>query len=381
LSGRHILGRDPCTGRYIRVLVEGGTITSIEKCEETTDLWISAGLIDLQVNGYAGLDLNGEDVVPETVIDLVEAMLAIGVTCFAPTVITAPEATILRHLRAIADALKSDSLVADCIPFVHVEGPHISALDGYRGAHPKEFVRPPSLAEFERWQEASGGLVGLVTLSPHFDRSDEYISALVSRQVHVAIGHTHASPEQIQRAVNAGASLSTHLGNGIAPQIARHPNPLWSQLADDRLTASFIADGHHLPAETLKAMVRAKGSERSVLVSDTVALAGMPAGTYTAPVGGRVELSPDGRLSMAGTTTLAGAAIPLVHCIGKAVRMTGLSLAEVLTMATAIPGHFARGRGLLQTGARADLIRFRWTDEVVLQDVWLAGELVHQHQD
>jgi len=220
--------------------------------------------------------------------------------------------------------------------------------------------------------------VGLVTLSPHFDQSDEYISALVSRGVHVAIGHTHASPEQIRSAVDAGARLSTHLGNGITQQIARHPNPIWSQLADDRLSASFIADGHHLPAETLKAMVRAKGLERCLLVSDTVALAGMPPGTYTAPVGGRVELSPSGRLSMEGTTTLAGAAIPLVHCIGEAVRMTAFSLPEVLSMATANPGRFARGRGLLQKGARADLIRFHWTGEVSIHDVWLAGELVHQ---
>lgn len=373
-----VIGRNPRTGQCIRVQTEGGFITSIANCDETTNLWLSAGLVDLQVNGYQGLDLNSDDVVPETVAALAQAMFAIGVTCFAPTVITASEATILHHLRAIASAYKSDSRVAACVPFIHIEGPHISPLDGYRGAHPKEFVRPPSLEEFERWQEASGGLVGLVTLSPHFDRSDEYISALVSRGIHVAIGHTHASFEQIRTAVNAGARLSTHLGNGISPQIARHPNPLWSQLADDRLTASFIADSHHLPAETLKTMIRAKGLERSLLVSDTVALAGMPAGTYTAPVGGSVELSSDGRLSMAGTTTLAGAIIPLVRCIGKAVRMTGLSLAEVLMMATANPGRFAHGRGLLQTGMRADFIRFHWTDEIVLQDVWLAGELVHQ---
>lgn len=378
LGERYIVGRDPETGQCIRILVEGEAIASIEKCDEATDLWISAGLIDLQVNGYLGFDLNGEDITPKTVIDLTQALLATGVTCFAPTVITASEAMILHHLRTIADAYKNNSRVAACVPFIHVEGPHISSLDGYRGAHPKEFVRTPSLAEFERWQEASDGLIGLITLSPHFDLSDEYISALVSRGVHVAIGHTHASPEQIQSAVNAGARLSTHLGNGIALQIARHPNPLWSQLANDRLTASFIADGHHLPADALKAMVRAKGLERSILVSDTVALAGMPAGAYIAPVGGRVELSSDGRLSMAETTTLAGAAIPLVRCVGKAVRMTGLSLAEVLMMTTANPGCFAHARGLLREGARADLIRFRWTDEIVLQDVWLAGELVHQ---
>jgi len=379
LRGREILGRDPGTGQCIRVLVEDGTITSIEESEETCDFWISAGLIDLQVNGYAGLDFNGEDVVPKTVIELVRAMLTTGVTCFAPTVITAPETIILRSLRAIADARASDSLAATCIPFVHMEGPHISQIDGYRGAHPQEFVRPPSLAEFDRWQEVCDGLVGLVTLSPHFDGSDDYISALVSRGVYVSIGHTHASPEQIRSAVDAGARLSTHLGNGIALHIARHPNPVWSQLANDQLTATFIADGHHLPAEALKAMVRAKGLGRSLLVSDTVALAGMPAGRYTVPVGGRVELSADGRLSMEGTSTLAGAAIPLVHCIGKAVRMTGWSLADVLKMATRNPGRFVGGRGVLQAGARADFIRFHWTGEVAIQEVWLAGELIWSH--
>jgi N-acetylglucosamine-6-phosphate deacetylase len=356
--------------------MEDGMIASIEEHDGPCDLWISAGLIDLQVNGYAGLDVNGEDVTPKTIIGLVHAVLATGVTSFAPTVITASETTILRSLRAIADARAGDSLAAACIPFIHVEGPHLSPIDGYRGAHPREFVRQPSLAEFDRWQEACGGLVGLVTLSPHFDGSEDYISALVTQGVHVSIGHTHASNEQIQRAADAGASLSTHLGNGIAPQIARHPNPLWSQLANDRLTASFIADGHHLPVEALKVMARAKGLDRSILVSDTVALAGMPAGTYTVPVGGRVELSADGRLSMEGTSTLAGAAIPLVRCIGKAVRMTEWPLADVLTMATANPGRFAGGRGVLQTGKRADFIRFRWTGEVVIQEVWVAGELM-----
>ena len=142
------------------------------------------------------------------------------------------------------------------------------------------------------------------------------------------------------------------------------------------MTASFIADGHHLPPEALKAMVRAKGPDRSILVSDTVALAGMPAGTYTTPVGGRVELSADGRLSMEGTSTLAGGAIPLVHCIGRAMRMTGWALVDVLAMATVNPGRFVGDRGRLQVGGRADLIRFHWTDEVAIQEVWLAGELV-----
>jgi N-acetylglucosamine-6-phosphate deacetylase len=356
-------------------------ITRIEEIKSDTDLYLSAGFVDLQVNGYAGFDLNAQQISTDTVIGLVDAMLAKGVTCFAPTLITAPEEGICGRLKVIAEARRLDFKVAACVPFVHVEGPHISPLDGYRGAHPADAVRPPSIAEFDRWQEAAGGIVGMVTMSPHFGKSAEHIAALVKRGVHVAIGHTHASPEQIRCAVDAGARLSTHLGNGIAQEIPRHRNPIWSQLADDRLTATFIADGHHLPQDVLKVMLRAKTVGRSALVSDSVALAGMPAGTYTAPVGGRVELRADGRLCVLGSELLAGCTASLTQCIGHVVRMTEMPLKDAIVMVTANPGRYASGRGRLATGSRADLVRFRWSDEVFVEDVWLAGERVYGSGD
>lgn len=380
VSRRGIRGRQVSTGHSIEITIEGESIVSLQDSGEASDLWISAGLIDLQVNGYLGLDLNGPDLTAETASKLVRAMLATGVTTFLPTLITASEEALVRRLASIAEACDRDAVAAACIPYVHVEGPSISPRDGYRGAHPVEWVRPPSIAEFDRWQEACGDLVGMVTLSPHGSGSSEYIRALRERGVYVSLGHSHASNAQIEAAVDAGASLSTHLGNGIAPQIDRHPNPIWSQLADDRLMASFIADGHHLPAEALKAMVSAKGLERSILVSDTVALAGMAPGKYVAPVGGCVELSAKGRLSMEGTSTLAGAVVPLLGCVGRAVQMTGLPLADVIAMATENPGRFVGcrgGRGRLLPEERADLIRFRWDAQssvATIEDVWLAGE-------
>jgi N-acetylglucosamine-6-phosphate deacetylase len=384
MSTKKITGRDPRSGHSIDVIVENGVIARIEEIAESEkcddDIYISAGFVDLQVNGYAGFDFNAKDVSTDTVTGLVDAMLAHGVTCFAPTLITAPEEEICSRLKPIAAARDSNSRAAACIPFVHVEGPHISPLDGYRGAHPADAVRPPSIAEFERWQEAAGGIVGLVTLSPHFSESAEYIAALVKRGVHVAVGHTHASSEQIKRAVDAGASLSTHLGNGIAQEIPRHRNPIWSQLADDRLTATFIADGHHLPAEVLSVMLRVKGITRSILVSDSVVLAGMPAGIYTTPVGGQVELRADGRLCVLGSELLAGSTTSLAQCVGKVVRMTGMPLSDALTMVTTNPGRFAKGRGKFAIGSRADLVRFRWNEEIAIEDVWLGGELVTRRQ-
>ncbi len=376
---KEILGRELSTGRSILVTIENDIVTSIRRSEEMAALWISAGLVDLQVNGYLGLDLNGPDLTSATVSKLARALLATGVTTFAPTVITAPEGALRERIACIAEACAQDPIAAACIPYIHVEGPYISSREGYRGAHAADCVRPPSLAEFAQWQACCDGRVGLVTLSPHFPGSREYIYALRQQGVHVSLGHTHASQEEIQSAVHAGARLSTHLGNGIALQIDRHPNPIWSQLAENRLTASFIADGHHLPGEVLTAMLRAKGLERSILVSDLIALAGMPPGRYVTPVGGAVELTDTGRLTMKGTSTLAGAVLPLIACVGRAVQMTGFSLAQVISMTTESPGRFAGNRGRLRLGDRADIIRFEWDAResvAAVRDVWLAGEPV-----
>jgi N-acetylglucosamine-6-phosphate deacetylase len=370
-----LLGRNPKDGTSIEVMFENGVITSIQPVQHDETAWLSTGFIDLQVNGYGGEDVNVDALDPQMVIALTEKMIATGVTTFLPTVITSSEEKIIGALRSIAEARRLSKLVADVVPYVHVEGPHISPVDGFRGAHPQEHVRPPDLAEFQRWQEASGGLVGMVTLSPHFQGVEDYIESVTKQGVAVAIGHTNAEPEQIRRAVEAGARLSTHLGNGTSSMLPRHRNILWTQLADDRLSATLIADGHHLPPDVLKTIVRAKGIERSILVSDAVAVAGKPPGIYDTPVGGRVELHANGRLGLVGTDYLAGAALPLKDGIARACGMAGISLAESLTMATINPGRFVGGRGALQVGARADLVRFT-VDELSMhiESVIVGGE-------
>ncbi|MGB8536141.1 MAG: amidohydrolase family protein [Acidobacteriaceae bacterium] len=358
MSRLTITGRNPQNGRPLAVTVQDGLIREIEDGRKDEDVWLSPGFVDLQINGYCGDDVNREEPDPEAIVSLTGKMIALGVTTYLPTIITAAEARITAALRAIAEARRRSSLVANAVPFVHVEGPSISPTEGFRGAHPVEHIRPPSLAEFDRWQDASGGLVGMATLSPHFRGMEAYVSALTARGVHVALGHTDASADEIHRAVNAGARLSTHLGNGIASLIPRHSNVLWPQLAEDRLTATMIADGHHVPADMFKVMVRAKGFDRCILVSDTVALAGMPPGTYTTPVGGRVELHANDRLSLAGTEFLAGAALPLKDGVAPAMSMMGSSLADSLRMATENPGRFVGGLGVLRVGSPADLVRF-----------------------
>lgn len=358
-----IRGRNPVTGENIEVIVEGGLIQAILPASSDEERWLSPGFVDLQINGYCGHDLNAESLTPEVVVALARQLAALGITTFLPTLITASEERIVASLRAIAAARGNSPLAAHMIPCVHVEGPHISPMDGPRGAHPRAHVRPPDCDELERWQAASGGLVGMVTVSPHWDGALNYITHLARRGILVAIGHTDADPARIHAAAAAGARLSTHLGNGVAGELPRHPNLLWAQLADDRLTASFIADGHHLPADTLAVMLRAKGIERSVLISDAVAVGGLPPGIYNTPVGGTVELTAERRIGIPGTGTLGGAALTLRDEIANVTRLPGFSLQQAVRMATENPGRFVGGRGVLRVGAPADLVQFTWNSD------------------
>lgn len=208
------------------------------------------GLVDLQVNGYRGFDVNAPDVDAGTVGGLTRALWAAGTTTYLPTVITAPEPRILASIRAVVAAREADALVAHSVAGIHVEGPFISGVPGAVGAHDAGSLRPPDLAELDRWQDAAAGLVRIVTIAPELPGAAEFVAGAVERGVLVSLGHTAADAEQVRAAVDAGATLSTHLGNGAPQLLPRHPNHVWAQLADDRLTAMLITDGHHLPADT-----------------------------------------------------------------------------------------------------------------------------------
>jgi N-acetylglucosamine-6-phosphate deacetylase len=160
----------------------------------------------------------------------------------------------------------------------------------------------------------------------------------VDAGIRVSIGHSDASPAAVRDAVAAGATLSTHLGNGSTRTMARHPNLIWEQLAADEIVSCFIADGHHLPTSTFKAMVRAKTPPRAVLVTDAVAPAGCAPGRYRIGLID-VERHADGRVTMLGSERLAGSALSLDVAVGNAVRLAGVSLDEALAMASTQPAR------------------------------------------
>lgn len=356
-----VRGRDPATGEGLLVTLHDGRIADLRPCSAVEeDPWLTAGLVDLQLNGFGGIDLNDGCCDASRVIALCHAVARTGTTTFLPTLITAAPASLVRAARAIRQACERDPFAAHLIAGLHLEGPSISPHDGYRGAHPAAWVRPPSLQELLEIDAESGGRVRLVTLSPHWDDAPACIRALTAHGIVCAIGHTHANAAQIAAAVQAGARLSTHLGNALPLDLPRHDNPIWPQLADDCLSISLIADGIHLPPEVIHVMLRAKGLPRCVLVSDAVAFAGRPAGAYRAAIGGEVVVGEDGSVRMRDTGLLAGSGISLLTAVARSVRMASLTLTEALTMATANPARLlGLDRGTLSLGASADLITFR----------------------
>lgn len=335
------------------------------------------GLVDLQVNGYAGIDVNADDMTAQTVVDLTRVLWTQGVTTYLPTVITAPEEKIRHVLAAVAEARRHDPLVAHSIAGVHVEGPALNADDGPRGAHDPAHLRDPDIAELGRWQHAAEGLVRIVTLAPERDRALEYIRYAAAHGIRTSIGHCAPGPDQVREAVAAGATLSTHLGNGTHRTLPRHPNHIWAQLAADALTAMFIADGHHLPADALTAMIRAKGVDRSILTSDSAALAGAAPGLHRTPVGGDVLVGEDGRLSLPRSGLLAGSGRSLLGCVAWATHNLPLREDEVVRMATANP---ARILGVAERAeAGGDRVDIEIDDDGIrISTVTVAGAVVHR---
>ena len=291
------------------------------------------GLFDIQVNGFGGIDFNGRDLTPDRVGEALDRMRATGVTRSLPTLITSS----FEDFAASASAISRIDSAA--LAGIHMEGPYLSPEEGARGAHPPEHLALPNVDDFRRRQEAARGLIRLVTLAPELPGALDLIELLVDEGIRVAVGHTLATAAQIGEAISAGATLATHLGNGCPQMLPRHPNHMWELLAADAIHASFIVDGHHLPPSTVKAMIRAKGPERAILVTDAGAAAGCAPGRYR--IGGvDCELGEDGRVSFPGTPYLAGSALRLDEAVANTVRYTGLPFDDVMSMASSNPAAY-----------------------------------------
>ncbi|WP_127585930.1 N-acetylglucosamine-6-phosphate deacetylase [Paenibacillus koleovorans] len=376
----------------VSVAIENGRLTAIEEldprdhaCSSEERLYIGPGFVDIQINGFAGRDFTTPPVSERLFSEVSRLLWREGVTSYYPTIVTHEPESIAHSLSVIASCCRQDPDAERAIQGIQLEGPFLSPEDGPRGVHGKAFIRPPDWELFCAWQEAAEGRIKLLTLSPEWPESDKFIRSCVLSGVKVAIGHTAATPKQIRRAADAGAQLSTHLGNGSHLMLPRHPNYIWEQLAEDRLWASVIADGHHLPESVLNVMMKVK-EERLLVTTDASFVSGLPPGEYETDAGGRVRLTPEGRLHLAANPAfLAGSAQMQPAVIRHLVR-TGLSsLGKAWNMCSVTPAAFIGidAKHGLTVGAPADLVLFRKRADCSLHIVntYKEGALVYHDRD
>jgi N-acetylglucosamine-6-phosphate deacetylase len=319
---------------------------------------VTGGLVDLQVNGFAGVDFNTPGLTPALLDDALRAMLATGVTRCLPTLITAQEDHLATCFRALEAACAESDLARAMVLGYHLEGPFLSPEPGYRGCHPQASMRPAELALFERLQDAAGGRIRIITIAPEVAGALDLIAALADQGIVVALGHTAANRATLREAAARGARLSTHLGNGCAQILPRNENPVLCQLAEDRLAASFIADGTHIPPDTLRVYVRAKGLERTILVTDAVAGAAAPEGDYRL---GEVAITRrrEPVVHLTGTTLLAGSALTMDQAVRNAMAWLELDLADAVRLARTNP--------LRLLGEVAEDDRVQWRDDLTIE--------------
>lgn len=342
------------------------------------DCLVAQGFLDIQVNGFAAVDFNRPELTAADLTRATEAMWQSGVTQFLPVVITAPVKAMLATLAAIARAREEAPALRRAIPGIHLEGPFLAPDDGPRGAHPADSIRDPDWDLFRQFQDAARGLIRFVTIAPERPGAVELISRLRQAGIVVGIGHSDATEADIDQAVKAGAQISVHLGNGAHATLPRHRNYIQMQLAADALMASLIVDGHHLPAYVVKNMIRCKGLDRVILITDAMAAAAAPPGQYRL---GEVlaEVGPNGYVRLPGTPYLAGSALTMDRAIDNAARFAGLALEDAVRLATRQPRTlFAEAGGGIAQGERADLVVLRPGPPLTVVATVIEGKVVYQ---
>ncbi len=352
-------------------------ITRIISESSLPEFYVAPGLIDIQINGYMGVSFSDQDLTIGKMQKVTEALWKEGVTSYLPTLTTSDHERLLKSF-SLLSKFPDDDVIGKSIPGFHLEGPYISPVKGYRGAHSEKYIRLPNWNEFKELQKTAQNNIKLITVAPEMEGAIQFIENCSRSGVVVSLGHHNGTAQDIEKAVFAGASLSTHLGNGCANEINRHNNPIWPQLANDGLSISIISDGAHLTRDEVRTFYKVKGNEKTILVSDALSLAGLSPGEYIDD-GDTLLLTKD-VVMFPAENVLAGAAQPISKCVGNIIKFTQCSLKDAIQMASTNPARLMglNDRGEIKPGKRADLIVFSIEDgNLVIQKTIVAGKVVY----
>ena len=296
-------------------------------------------LFDLQVNGFAGVDFQRSELTQAALRHAVDALHSHETRGIFLTLISDEIDALCRKLERIEEHCGRDPVIAATICGYHIEGPFLSAEEGYCGAHPAGLQRAPDFAAFGSLQSAAGGNIRLLTIAPEWPGSAEFIAEVTAAGVTISLGHTNASNAEIDAAIAAGATLCTHLGNGVPQTLPRHDNIVQRLLARDELTACLIPDGVHLPPFVLRNFFRAKPPGKVILTTDAMAAAAAPPGRYT--LGSAEVESRDGAVRQPGQPNLAGSSLTPDRGVLNASKWLGISIAEARVLfSTRAAEHF-----------------------------------------
>lgn len=288
------------------------------------------GLVDLQVNGYKGVHFSDINLTRDDFIKACRGVFEAGTSAFLPTMITSPKEVYEHNLPIMASVMREDEFSGGLLGF-HIEGPFISEQDGARGAHDAQWISKPDVDYLRQLIDWADGRVKLLTIAAGPEGAEKLARYAVSQGIAVSLGHQMASESDLARLAQAGAVSLTHLGNGVPAMLSRHENPIWAGLGNDDLIAMIITDGHHLPVPILKTIIRTKGPERCIIVSDASSPAGLPPGKYEA-LGHQVMLKENGLLQDLTTGYLGGSSASMLHCMNHLASLDLVGIDELLAM-------------------------------------------------
>ncbi len=353
MSEGEICARHFATGQPVRLKCRGGFITETSLASSAPeDLWVAPGLVDLQVNGYGGVDFQQDDLTAGDLLKAVRQLRSAGCTRFLLTLITDEWRKLtarLRHLRTVRS--QSEELEA-AIAGWHIEGPFLSGEAGFHGAHDPALMLDPTPEHIRELRQITSQAPLLLTLAPERKGALEAIALATSLHMKVSLGHTNASAEQLKRAVAAGASGFTHLGNGCPRELDRHDNILWRVFETPGLMAGLIPDGIHVSGALFRLVHRMLG-ENIYYTTDAMAAADAGPGWYS--IGKlEVEVGADEVVRQPGKTNFAGSALRPVDGVFRAAEMLDCPWQEAWKRSSMVPARMMGLAGGLEVGQAAD---------------------------